>query len=312
MTGHGGLTLTGGHGESRQGAESSWKPLNKFGYELPALDRINLIYIRTKNIPTERCPEFVGRISRRQQRIEPRQADARLRHVDRIEDLASRQHPREAAQVEVDSAFGGPGPGRRRHGDQAEQQESGAHAGDLPARRYRVLAGGIFVKDRAADKTPEEPMNAPLYHLVIRARPDARFEPDPGMLAERLERIPGVSIEGPRRFTFGEADEHGQMEILAPENGEIGIRIPRPWVMEKGPQVFALVFMAAEWCGGEVFDPQIDDTLRKDVVLQGLVAARQAQRERDAAPPAMPAPTKAPTTDESPAPPKRPWWKPGP
>jgi hypothetical protein len=96
------------------------------------------------------------------------------------------------------------------------------------------------------------------------------------------------------------------MEILATADDSISIHIPRPWVMERGPQVFALVFMTAEWCDGEVYDPQIEDTLQKETVLQGLVAVRQAQREQE-----------EPSAPESPAPqpdapaskPKRPWWK---
>lgn len=151
-----------------------------------------------------------------------------------------------------------------------------------------------------------------VYELVIRARAGESFTPDPAMLAERLDRIPGVTVEGPRRFAFGEADEHGRMEIVARETGPVEISIPRPWVMERGPQVFALVFMTAEWCGGEVFDPQIDDTLRKDVVLQGLVAVRQAQREQQAQgrPDAGRGAT-TPAEDPPPAPAKRPWYKPG-
>ena len=95
------------------------------------------------------------------------------------------------------------------------------------------------------------------------------------------------------------------MEIEALETGQIRIRFPRLWVNDRGPQVFALVFMIAEWCDGEVYDPQIDDTLRKDVVLQGMVAVRQAQREQDMkSAPESPAPT-----SDAPAKPKRPWWK---
>ena len=154
-------------------------------------------------------------------------------------------------------------------------------------------------------------MDAPVYELVIRARAGTPFDPDPAMLAGRLERIPGVNVEGPGRFSFGEPDEHGRMEIQAQtEPARIGIRFPRAWVMDRGPQVFALVFMAAEWSGGEVFDPQIEDTLRKDVVLQGLVAVRQAQREKES--PGPPPPEReTPATEEPPASGKRPWWKPG-
>jgi hypothetical protein len=98
------------------------------------------------------------------------------------------------------------------------------------------------------------------------------------------------------------------MEIVAsPER--IDIRIPRSWVMERGPQVFALVFMTAEWCNGEVWDPQIEDTLQKDVILQGMVAVRQAQREQE--PRTTQAEQLPPVEPEAPATPKRPWWKSG-
>lgn len=150
-------------------------------------------------------------------------------------------------------------------------------------------------------------MQSTHYELLIRATADEDFRPDPGMLDTRLGRIPGVSPHGERSWQFGEADEHGIMEIEALETGPVRIRFPRPWVNERGPQVFALVFMAAEWCGGEVYDPQIDDTLRKEVVLQGMVAVREAQREQETQPaPEAPAPM-----SDAPAKPKRPWWKKG-
>jgi hypothetical protein len=81
--------------------------------------------------------------------------------------------------------------------------------------------------------------------------------------------------------------------------------------MERGPQVFALVFMTSEWCHGEVWDPQIEDTLQKDVVLQGMVAVRQAQREqeRQFAPGKTPTEPTPPVDPAAPAKPKRPWWK---
>jgi hypothetical protein len=115
-----------------------------------------------------------------------------------------------------------------------------------------------------------------------------------------------VRHEAHDRYEFGDRDEHGVTEIERRDDGEVEIRVPRPWVMARGPQIFALVFMTAEWCSGEVYDPQIDDTLRKDVVLQGLVAARQAQREK--ASPEVAAP--APEADASPGP-RRPWFKRG-
>ena len=150
-------------------------------------------------------------------------------------------------------------------------------------------------------------MDTPNYELTIRAKPDEAFKSDVGMLESRLGRIPGVSLIAPGTFRFGEPDEHGVMEITALEDGSISIRIPRPWVMERGPQVFALVFMTAEWCDGEVFDPQIDDTLQKEAVLQGMVTVRQAQREQELkSAPETPAPT-----SDAPAQPKRPWWKKG-
>jgi hypothetical protein len=148
-------------------------------------------------------------------------------------------------------------------------------------------------------------MDTPHYELLIRARPEGDFRPDPEMLETRLGRIPGVTATGPGSWQFGETDEHGSMGIEALETGQVRIRFPRPWVNDRGPQVFALVFMTAEWCDGEVYDPQIDDTLRKDVVLQGMVAVREAKREQETkSAPETPAPKSDP-----PAKPKRPWWK---
>ena len=98
--------------------------------------------------------------------------------------------------------------------------------------------------------------------------------------------------------------------------------MPRAMVVEKGPRVFALVFMLAEWAKWEVFDPQIDDRLQKEAVLSGLVAMRQAQRDQEAptpeqsaapaGPPPAPADDYTPTTTAPPPAPKerrRPWWK---
>jgi len=153
-------------------------------------------------------------------------------------------------------------------------------------------------------------MDQTVYHLVIRARDGQDFDPDAAMLESRLGRIPGVSVLGSGQFRFGEADEHGAMEFVAGPDG-VDIRIPRTWVMERGPQVFALVFMTAEWCHGEVWDPQIEDTLQKDVVLQGMVAVRQAQREQEqrTAPGPPPAEQVPPADPESSARARRPWWK---
>jgi len=103
----------------------------------------------------------------------------------------------------------------------------------------------------------------------------------------KWQRIPTLSAAEPGRYVFGEADEHGQMDLrFAPEGADgtfdrIEVRIPRPWVHAKGPQVFALVFMTAEWIGFEVHDPQIDSVLQKEAVLQGMVAMRQAQLDQE-------------------------------
>lgn len=162
-------------------------------------------------------------------------------------------------------------------------------------------------------------------------------------MVRHLTRIPGVVETGPDRYAFGDEDEHGvmQLDVFVRRNGarvepqdvrddeadrcdEVEVRIPRDWVMAKGPQVFALVFMLAEWADWEVFDPQIDDTLQKEAVLSGLVAMRQAQRQAEnpqadpapAGPPPMPPEDYLPTTATPPRPAKdeakrRPWWKRG-
>jgi hypothetical protein len=150
-------------------------------------------------------------------------------------------------------------------------------------------------------------METPHYELLIRAREGSGFRPDPEMLETRLGRIPGVASSGPGSWSFGEPDEHGSMSIEALETGHVRIRFPRPWVNDRGPQVFALVFMTAEWCDGEVYDPQIDDVLRKDIVLQGMVAVRQARREQEQEQETAPE-GPAPKSDASPKS-KRPWWK---
>jgi hypothetical protein len=150
-------------------------------------------------------------------------------------------------------------------------------------------------------------MESPHYELLIRARPEGGFNAAPEMIDRRLGSIPGVTETGPRAWNFGEPDEHGVMEIHSLETGEVSIRIPRPWVVPKGPQVFALVFMISEWCDGEVFDAQIEDTLQRETVLQGMVAMRQAQREQEL----KSAPEKPAPMPDAPARPKRPWWKRG-
>lgn len=106
--------------------------------------------------------------------------------------------------------------------------------------------------------------------------PEAAPASDSSRLADRLRRVPQVADRGNGRYEFGERDADGimQIEVLP---AQVQVLIPRPWVMSRGPQVFALVFMMAEWLGWEVHDLQIGSVLKKDVVLQGLVAMRQAQ-----------------------------------
>jgi hypothetical protein len=85
-----------------------------------------------------------------------------------------------------------------------------------------------------------------------------------------------VADLGDGRYEFGERDTDGIMQIqVVPAS--VRVSIPRSWIPARGPQVFALVFMMAEWLCWEVHDPQIGELLKKDVVLQGLVAMRQAQ-----------------------------------
>jgi len=85
-----------------------------------------------------------------------------------------------------------------------------------------------------------------------------------------------VAEQGNGHYEFGERDAGGIMQIeVAAER--VVVLIPRTWVPARGPQVFALVFMMAEWLSWEVHDPQIGGVLKKDVVLQGMVAMRQAQ-----------------------------------
>ena len=104
-------------------------------------------------------------------------------------------------------------------------------------------------------------------------------------IGERLSSIPGVRSLGAGRFHFGEEDEDGVMSIRLASAGEvletIEVSIPRVWVKERGPRVFALVFMLQGWTQWEVFDPQIDDILEREAVLQGLVTVRQAQMEKE-------------------------------
>ncbi len=107
-------------------------------------------------------------------------------------------------------------------------------------------------------------------------------------LRQRLRRIPGLENEDANTLTFGDEDEHGLMRIRfrpvadpADSYDGLDVEVPRPWVHARGPQVFALVFMIAEWIGWSVYDPQIESTLQKEAVLQGLVAMRQAQLEKE-------------------------------
>lgn len=128
-----------------------------------------------------------------------------------------------------------------------------------------------------------------MYELLIRPLPDSPAPADLDELRSRLLRIPTLEERESRRFEFGEADDAGVMTVwLAADEAaaadgidRIEISVPRPWLPARGPQVFAIVFMAAEWLGWEVYDPQIDDTLKKDVVLQGMVAMRRAQLENE-------------------------------
>lgn len=126
-----------------------------------------------------------------------------------------------------------------------------------------------------------------IYRLELRDPAN----PAPGLARAEIERkwqkIPTLSEAEPGRFVFGDADEHGQMDLrfdpadAADTFDRIQVQIPRAWVHARGPQVFALVFMTAEWIDFEVHDPQIDSVLQKEAVLQGLVAMRQAQLEQE-------------------------------
>jgi len=126
------------------------------------------------------------------------------------------------------------------------------------------------------------------YHILIRPLDDGDGDASVADLAARLLRIPTVERDGERSFRFGDADDDGQM-LFELEGGaadrfeRVAFSIPRGWVPRRGPQVFALVFMVRDWIGFEAYDPQIDDVLNKEAVLQGLVAMRQAelnQKER--------------------------------
>jgi len=142
---------------------------------------------------------------------------------------------------------------------------------------------------------------ADIYTLLLRSDASHPRPAEREGLLRHLTRIPGVVERGPDAFVFGDEDEHGIMELdvfvrrdgarVEPRDvrddesarcDEVEVRVPRAWVMENGPRVFALIFMLAEWAKWEVYDAQIDDTLNKEAVLSGLVAMRQAQRDADA------------------------------
>lgn len=182
-------------------------------------------------------------------------------------------------------------------------------------------------------------MDEARYILLLRSDATHARSTDRATLLAHLLRIPGAAQSGehPDRFEFGDRDEHGVMTLElfvlragsrvpaaevrddeAPRCDGVEIGIPRPWVLERGPRVFALVFMLAEWAKWEVFDPQIGDTLQKEAVLSGLVAMRQAQREHErSAAGATEAPAAAGEDDVAPrrpeATPPKParaaWWK---
>jgi len=139
-----------------------------------------------------------------------------------------------------------------------------------------------------------------LYRLTLRSDPTYAAARPRAELASRLARVPSLQDRGRGLFEFGTPDEHGVMEVelalvrdgakvpfedLRAEDAAtynaVEVRVPRPWVTSKGPQVFALVFMMAEWNGWTVYDEQIESTLQKDTVLQGLVAMRRAQLDRE-------------------------------
>ncbi|HKI83622.1 MAG TPA: hypothetical protein VKA63_04730 [Candidatus Krumholzibacteria bacterium] len=103
------------------------------------------------------------------------------------------------------------------------------------------------------------------------AAPD-RSSTEPGSPTE-----PGSSAE-PGSSTEPGSPGHAD-ESAADLMRSIEISIPRFWIKARGPQVFAIVFMMQGWTGFEVYDPQIDSTLERETVLQGMVAMRQAQLE---------------------------------
>ena len=180
------------------------------------------------------------------------------------------------------------------------------------------------------------------YTLLLHSDAARSTSTDRADLLARLRRIPGVEPSDDRvdSYEFGDRDEHGVMslELFVCRDGtrvpaadvtdvegercdEVEVRIPRAWVLDRGPRVFALVFMLAEWAKWTVFDPQIGGTLQKEAVLSGLVAMRQKQRDFEAstaqpasasAEQAAPPPDYVPQVQPAPPAPKRgrgPWWK---
>lgn len=178
------------------------------------------------------------------------------------------------------------------------------------------------------------------YTLLLRSDAARSTSTDRADLLARLRRIPGVEPSDDRvdSYEFGDRDERGVMSLelfvcrdgarvpaeeVTDEAGsrchEVEVRIPRAWILDRGPRVFALVFMLAEWAKWTVFDPQIGDTLQKEAVLSGLVAMRQKQRDLEAASvrrasaqEPTPAPDYVPQSQPAPPPPKPTrgsWWK---
>jgi len=146
------------------------------------------------------------------------------------------------------------------------------------------------------------------YRILLRPREGQSPELECASVQDRLPSVPGISSRSKRLFHFGEEDEHGVMTIrlslegsadatsegsssesASPKNEietsagamrSIDVTIPRPWVKQRGPQVFAIVFMMQGWTGWEVYDPQIESTLERETVLQGMVAMRQIELEK--------------------------------